>query len=167
MDEAARHGNCLSRYWSTGNHAGQNAISLIGRTNSAATLETKPSMLSMEVVVNVMSTIRPRKLATRKRRVNDWFGTCGSPDITRLNEVRPCQIVVKRPVWMNLSDQHGLPVDPPIPDAYGMAFPSIDAFGAIRLGHISAIRPTDSYLVPPWSCGTHQAYDWARDSFYS
>lgn len=54
--------------------------------------------------------------------VNNWFGTCDEPDVARLNEEFDLvKSWSKRPVWMSLSDQHGLPVDPPMPDAYGFS----------------------------------------------
>ncbi len=53
---------------------------------------------------------------------NDWFGTCLTPDTERLNEeFNLVKSWSKKPVWMSLSDQHGLPVDPPMPDAYGFS----------------------------------------------
>ena len=52
--------------------------------------------------------------------VNNWFGTCSAPDVTRLvEEFNLVKSLSQKPVWMSLSDQHGLPVNPPIPDKFG------------------------------------------------
>lgn len=52
--------------------------------------------------------------------VNDWFGTCQTPDITRLNEeFALLRSWSKKPIWMSLSDQHGIPINPPDADRYG------------------------------------------------
>ena len=54
--------------------------------------------------------------------VNDWFGTCDKPDPTRINEeFNLIKSLSQRPVWMSLSDQHGLPYNPPEPDAFGFS----------------------------------------------
>ena len=54
--------------------------------------------------------------------VNNWFGTCDKPDVERLNEefalVRSWS---SKPIWMSLSDQHGFPVNPPVPDQFGFS----------------------------------------------
>lgn len=55
--------------------------------------------------------------------VNNWFGTCDKPDRERL--VEEFNLVKKwdpnHPVYMSLSDQHGLPVNAPNPDKYGFS----------------------------------------------
>ncbi|HKX72904.1 MAG TPA: hypothetical protein VJM32_02740 [Candidatus Saccharimonadales bacterium] len=53
--------------------------------------------------------------------MNNWFGTCDLPDRERLNEEFALmkQWDPNHPVMMSLSDQHGLPINPPVPDAYG------------------------------------------------
>ena len=52
--------------------------------------------------------------------VNDWFGTCLDPDRERLHEeFELVRKITKKPVWASLSDQHGLPLRGPAPDAYG------------------------------------------------
>lgn len=55
--------------------------------------------------------------------VNNWFGKCGPPDRVRLQEEYN---LVKswdphRHIRMSLSDQHGLPVNGPIPDEFGFS----------------------------------------------
>jgi hypothetical protein len=55
--------------------------------------------------------------------MNNWFGTCDPPDRQRLveefNLVKQWDPVHK--VMMSLSDQHGLPIGQPVPDAYGFS----------------------------------------------
>lgn len=50
-----------------------------------------------------------------------WFGDCReNPDPVRINqEFELVKSLTNKPVWMSLSDQYGLSVNPPIPDAYG------------------------------------------------
>lgn len=55
--------------------------------------------------------------------MNNWFGTCDLPDRERLVEEFN---LMKRwdpshPIYMSLSDQHGLPIGQPVPDAYGFS----------------------------------------------
>jgi hypothetical protein len=52
--------------------------------------------------------------------VNEWFGECGKPDPKRLvDEFNLVKGLSAKPVWMSLSDQHGLPINPPVPDKFG------------------------------------------------
>ncbi len=52
--------------------------------------------------------------------VNNWFGTCDAPDRVRLNEeFALLQSWSEKPIWMSLSDQHGYPINQPIPDRFG------------------------------------------------
>ncbi len=55
--------------------------------------------------------------------LNTWFGTCDPPDNTRLHEelafVKQWDPYHK--VIMSLSDQHGYPVNAPVPDIYGFS----------------------------------------------
>ncbi|MBC7746857.1 hypothetical protein H7Y40_02665 [Pedobacter sp.] len=51
---------------------------------------------------------------------NNWFGTCGPVDKVRLTEeFNFTKSLTAKPVWMSLSDQHGLPINPPLPDKFG------------------------------------------------
>lgn len=55
--------------------------------------------------------------------MNNWFGTCRQPDRERLIE----EFTLMKnwdshhPIYMSLSDQHGLPLGQPTPDAYGFS----------------------------------------------
>lgn len=55
--------------------------------------------------------------------VNGWFGICDKADHARINEefalLRKWD--PKTPIWMSLSDQHGLPLFVPKPDAWGFS----------------------------------------------
>ncbi len=54
--------------------------------------------------------------------LNNWFGTCLPPDRQRLmEEFNLVRNISKKPIWMSLSDQHGLPLGQPVPDAYGFS----------------------------------------------
>lgn len=50
-----------------------------------------------------------------------WFGDCREqPDPVRINEeFKLVKSLTDKPVWMSLSDQYGLSINKPIPDAYG------------------------------------------------
>lgn len=57
--------------------------------------------------------------------VNNWFGDC-TPDDTDQKRLDKEFIAVKKadpnhPVYMSLSDQHGLPLNKPVPDKYGFS----------------------------------------------
>lgn len=57
--------------------------------------------------------------------VNNWFGAC-TPDDTDQKRLDKEFIAVKKadpnhPVYMSLSDQHGLPLNKPVPDKYGFS----------------------------------------------
>jgi hypothetical protein len=55
--------------------------------------------------------------------VNNWFGVCPEPDRTRLKEEFALvkQLDPNHPIVMSLSDQHGIPLDQPVPDIYGFS----------------------------------------------
>ncbi len=80
---------------------------------------------------------------------NNWFGTCDPPDVTRINEefdlVRSWS---QKPIWMSLSDQHGYPVNPPVPDRFG--------FSVYRWVWNEKIPPTQTYLVYPTPIWYHR-----------
>ncbi len=50
-----------------------------------------------------------------------WFGDCRErPDAARINEeFNLVRSWTTKPIWMSLSDQYGISVDKPVPDAYG------------------------------------------------
>lgn len=50
-----------------------------------------------------------------------WFGDCREqPDAKRINEeFKLVKSTTDKPIWMSLSDQYGLSINEPIPDAYG------------------------------------------------
>lgn len=57
--------------------------------------------------------------------VNSWFGSCTPDDIDQARLEREFQAIKKldpnHPVYMSLSDQHGLPLKKPVPDKYGFS----------------------------------------------
>jgi hypothetical protein len=91
--------------------------------------------------------------------VNNWFGTCGAPDRERLNE--EFALVKKldptHPIRMSLSDQHGLPLNEPVPDQYG--------FSVYRTVW-NTFSPAHFYIVYPTPIWYHRlraaAIDWIQ-----
>lgn len=57
--------------------------------------------------------------------VNNWFGECTPEDIDQKRLEREFEVVKatdqNHPVYMSLSDQHGLPLGKPVPDKYGFS----------------------------------------------
>lgn len=55
--------------------------------------------------------------------VNSWFGECTPEDIDQVRLTKEFEKVKQldpnHPVYMSLSDQHGLPLNTPVPDKYG------------------------------------------------
>lgn len=52
--------------------------------------------------------------------MNNWFGTCGPADRERfIEEFKLAKTLTKKPVWLSLSDQHGLPINQPWGDKFG------------------------------------------------
>ena len=81
--------------------------------------------------------------------VNEWFGECGKPDPKRL--VEEYQLVDKlsdKPIWMSLSDQHGLPFNPPIPDKFG--------YSVYRVVWSEKTWPYRGYLIYPTPIWYHK-----------
>lgn len=74
--------------------------------------------------------------------VNNWFGECEDPDRQRLDEEFALmkQWDTKHPVIMSLSDQHGIPLNTPVPDVYGFSVYRIvyNTFGP----HFYIVYPT-------------------------
>ena len=77
--------------------------------------------------------------------VNNWFGAC-TPDDTDQKRLDKEFIAVKKadpnhPVYMSLSDQHGLPLNKPVPDKYG--------FSVYRIVWNDKTGPFKFYLTYP------------------
>jgi len=55
--------------------------------------------------------------------VNSWFGECTPEDIDQVRLTKEFEKVKSldsfHPIYMSLSDQHGLPLNTPVPDRYG------------------------------------------------
>lgn len=81
--------------------------------------------------------------------LNQWFGECEPPDVQRINEefglVRSWS---KKPIWMSLSDQHGFPINKPVPDSFG--------FSVYRWVWNEKIPPTNNYLIYPTPVWYHR-----------
>ena len=81
--------------------------------------------------------------------VNDWFGECGKADVERLNEeFSLVKKLSKKPVWMSLSDQHGFPINPPVPDEFG--------FSVYRIVWSEKTEPYKGYLTYPTPIWYHR-----------
>lgn len=51
---------------------------------------------------------------------NGWFGECTPGERERLDEEYALvKKISKKPIWLSLADQHGIPIGSPAPDAYG------------------------------------------------
>jgi len=78
----------------------------------------------MEIVVNrYKDNPAVANWQLENEAVNNWFGQCSAPDRDRLNEE---YALVKKwdpsgKIRMSLSDQHGFPVNGPVPDEYGFS----------------------------------------------
>jgi|AntRauTorckE6833_2_1112554.scaffolds.fasta_scaffold00084_19 hypothetical protein len=85
--------------------------------------------------------------------VNSWFGTCTKGDINRDRLVREFELVKSldpiHPVWMSLSDQHGLPLNEPVPDKYG--------YSVYRTVWNDKTPPFTFYLTYPTPVWYHKA----------
>lgn len=82
--------------------------------------------------------------------VNNWFGTCDPPDVARINEeFKLVKAWSKKPVYMSLSDQHGLPINPPTPDKYG--------YSVYRTVWSDKTWPYIGYLTYPTPIWYHRA----------
>jgi hypothetical protein len=75
---------------------------------------------------------------------NNWFGLCGKVDRERIaEELELMRQWASKPIWMSLSDQHGLPLFTPAPDAYG--------YSVYRIVYNTRILPTYTwYPTPIW-----------------
>lgn len=81
--------------------------------------------------------------------VNNWFGTCDRADRERLfEEFDLLKSWSKKPIWMSLSDQHGYPVNQPIPDKFG--------YSVYRWVWNDKTPPFNGYLLYPTPIWYHR-----------
>lgn len=81
--------------------------------------------------------------------MNTWFGKCDAPDRQRLTEeFNLVKKLSKKPIWMSLSDQHGLPVNGPVPDKYG--------YSVYRTVYNDKAGPFNGYLTYPTPIWYHR-----------
>jgi hypothetical protein len=85
--------------------------------------------------------------------VNNWFGKCTDHDRDKDRLTKELELVKSvdpnHPVWMSLSDQHGLPLGEPTPDKYG--------FSVYRVVWNSNTGPFKFYLTYPTPLWYHHA----------
>lgn len=82
--------------------------------------------------------------------VNQWFGLCDKPDRERLHEeYKLVDELSDKPIWMSLSDQHGLPFLTPVPDRYG--------YSVYRVVWSEKTWPYKGYLTYPTPIWYHRA----------
>lgn len=82
--------------------------------------------------------------------VNQWFGLCDKPDRERLHEeYKIVDTLSDKPIWMSLSDQHGLPFLTPVPDRYG--------YSVYRIVWSEKTWPYKGYLTYPTPIWYHRA----------
>lgn len=78
--------------------------------------------------------------------MNDWFGTCDRADRTRLiEEYELAKRWSNKPVWMSLSDQHGLPLGQPWPDKFGYS-----VYRTVWNEKIGPVKGYMTYPTPIW-----------------
>lgn len=81
---------------------------------------------------------------------NDWFGLCDKADRVRLQEEYDLvNAMSNKPIWMSLSDQHGLPVFGPWPDKFG--------YSVYRVVWNEKIGPVKDYIIYPTPIWYHRA----------
>ncbi|MEI6237502.1 MAG: hypothetical protein WCP03_02805 [Candidatus Saccharibacteria bacterium] len=87
--------------------------------------------------------------------LNGWFGECRAADIERERLVQEFDLVKKldqnHPVYMSLSDQHGLPLNKPVPDKYG--------FSVYRVVYSTQL-PIHFYITYPTPTTYHRIRAW-------
>jgi hypothetical protein len=84
--------------------------------------------------------------------VNNWFGACTPEDTDQARLAKEFDAVKaadpKHPVYMSLSDQHGLPLNKPVPDKYG--------FSVYRVVWNDKTGPFKFYLTYPTPVWYHR-----------
>jgi hypothetical protein len=84
--------------------------------------------------------------------LNTWFGTCTKDDIRPERLQQEFDLVKamdpNHPVWMSLSDQHGLPVGSPVPDKYG--------YSVYRIVYNDKTAPLKFYMTYPTPVWYHK-----------
>ncbi len=84
--------------------------------------------------------------------VNTWFGECTAADIDKERLAREYNHVASldqnHPIWMSLSDQHGLPLGEPTPDQYG--------YSVYRVVWNDKTKPFEFYLTYPTPVWYHK-----------
>lgn len=88
--------------------------------------------------------------------VNSWFGTCTPEDIdqkrleTEFEQAK--KVDPSHPIYMSLSDQHGLPLGKPVPDKYG--------FSVYRVVWNDKTGPFKFYVTYPTPAWYHRLRAW-------
>lgn len=85
--------------------------------------------------------------------VNTWFGTCTDKEIDSERLQKEFDYVKSldgdHPIWMSLSDQHGFPINGPVPDKYG--------YSVYRTVWNDKTPPFQFYLTYPAPLWYHRA----------
>lgn len=88
--------------------------------------------------------------------MNSWFGSCTPEDIDQPRLQREFEAIKKldskHPVYMSLSDQHGLPLNKPVPDKYG--------FSVYRIVWNEKTGPFKFYVTYPTPIWYHRLRAW-------
>lgn len=93
--------------------------------------------------------------------VNNWFGTCTPADIDQkrleieFDAVKA--IDSEHPIYMSLSDQHGLPLGKPVPDKYG--------YSVYRIVWNEKTGPFKFYVTYPTPVWYHKLRAWWIHTF--
>lgn len=93
--------------------------------------------------------------------MNNWFGECTPADIDQKrleHEFAAIKVIdSKHPVYMSLSDQHGLPIGKPVPDQYG--------FSVYRIVWNEKTKPFEFYTKYPTPVWYHRLRAWWVTTF--
>lgn len=93
--------------------------------------------------------------------VNNWFGECTPEDIDQKRLQKEFEAVKsidqKHPVYMSLSDQHGLPLNKPVPDKYG--------YSVYRIVWNDKTGPFRFYVTYPTPVWYHKIRGWWIKTF--
>jgi len=93
--------------------------------------------------------------------VNNWFGACTPADTDQKRLEKEFDAVKKadpnHPVYMSLSDQHGLPLGKPVPDKYG--------YSVYRIVWNDKTGPFKFYVTYPTPVWYHRVRAWWIKTF--
>lgn len=162
MDEAAKRGakvslsvgmrqprwpECHKPHWYTNlNKKDRDQAIIDFVSNTVKTFKDHPALASYQL---------------ENEAVNSWFGECTPEDIDQARLEKEFEAIkkidTKHPVYMSLSDQHGLPLGKPVPDKYG--------YSVYRVVWNDKTGPFEFYLTYPTPVWYHRLRGWWIKTF--